>query len=169
LFLPFLLALSPAVLHSALRAPAGRDRLAHGSINLVVLLFSGRYVFANLVDAPTARTALKATWINLAERNPMSIVRYEYVEAGGLRIGYLSSANDFIAALYDENLTNAPIPLHYKNIGAYYGREFDDVEDFIAYVEALDLDYIHIFDRDAPGAAALLERFPDKIIYPGPS
>jgi hypothetical protein len=180
LFLPLVLGLSPAILQSALASPGDGQPSANSTarrplyeagrvlISLAVLLYGAAYTYANLVDAPTQRTSLYATVINLIDHNPMSVVSFEYVQPGHLRIGYLGGANMFVAALYDTHMTNALIPLHYKNEGRYYGEEFSTPEAFLAYVESLHLDYIHIFDRNALGADLLIQHFPD-IVKMSPS
>lgn len=156
LFVPVVLALAPAVLRSALDEPGERaERPTAGyviltGINLLVLFGCAWFIYGNVRwSRPPAQ--------------PRSIVRYDYVEAGHLRIGYLDGRNDFVAALYDQRLTNTLIPLHYRNYRLNYDREPERPEDFIEHVASLDLDYIHIFDPEAPGADLLSQHFGDKV------
>ena len=156
LFVPVVLALAPAVLQSAPSEPGvGTRRAAPGyallaGTNVLVLLLCAWYIYGNV------------RW-HRPPAQPRSITRYDYVDAGHLRIGYLDGRNNFVAALYDEQLTNTLIPLHYKNYRLNYDTEFQRPEDFIAHVESLNLDDIQIFDRDAPGAELLIQHFPDKM------
>jgi len=159
LFAPVILALAPAVLGSAIAGAGERPkRIGAGyailaGVNVLVLLVSAWYIYGNIrLHRPPV--------------SPRAIVRYDYVEKGNLRIGYLNGRNGFIAALYDDRLTNTLIPLHYKNYRLDYSQEFERPEDFIAAVAALNLDAIQIFDPDAPGAELLIQHFPDKVKQP---
>ena len=117
--------------------------------NVLVLALCAWYIYGNI------------RWHRPPDQ-PRSVARYAYVEAGHLRIGYLDGRNSFVAALYDERLTNTLIPLHYKNYRLNYDTEYERPEDFIAHVASLNLDYIQIFNPDAPGAELLMLHFPDK-------
>ncbi len=156
LFVPVVLALAPAVLWSALDEPRDLSHRATAGYailtgaNILVLIVCAWYICGNV------------RW-HRPPAEPLRIARYNYVEAGHLRIGYLDGRNNFVAALYDERLTNTLIPLHYKNYRLNYDQEAERPEDFITHVASLNLDYIHIFDREAPGADLLIQHFGDKV------
>jgi len=99
----------------------------------------------------------------LREGRRPEIVQFASLERGNLRVGYLGGRYAFIASLYDHNLSNQLFQLHYQDYLLDRGKSFVDPDAFVAHVRSLDLDYICIFDTEAPGARILMRYFPDKV------
>ena len=161
LFVPGLASLGPAVLSSVARGKLARRGLA--CLYAGMLAFSGAYTWANIVVPGPAKTRIRTAWSRLRPYDPLGITRYPYVERGNLRIGYTSGFGNHIALLYDRELTNTLVPLHYRNYPYNYWHEFDSPAEFVEHVRTLDLDYIHVFDERYPGVALLRRHFPGKI------
>ncbi|MBI3786049.1 MAG: hypothetical protein HY270_21900 [Deltaproteobacteria bacterium] len=162
LAVPVLMALGPAVLCGSVVGERGR----HGARLLCIGLlgWSALYAAANLFFTGPVISSVRVAWSHLNPYDPMARERNAYVERGHLRIGYTSGADNLIATLYDASLTNTLVPLHYKDYPFNYWREAASPEEFLQKVEALHLDYIHIFDEDYPGVDLLRRRFPNQVV-----
>ncbi len=166
LFAPIVACLSPAVL-----AGAARGRLADHSITVAITalcgaiaIFTVAYAYENLLAPGDEWTKLRIATSYVWPYRPHGLRQIDYAQSGHLRIGYTSGFGNSIALLYDPRLSNVLIPLHYRNYPYNHGREFDSPEEFVAYVRALHLDYIHIFDERYPGVGLLRANFPDQVM-----
>lgn len=57
-----------------------------------------------------------------------------------------------------------PVRTRTRNYPYNYWHEMGSPEEFVAYVRGLDLDYIHIFDKNYPGVDLSRQYFPGKIM-----
>jgi len=162
LCVPVLAALAPAVLYAQAR-DVGAPRAAL-AVALIPLLFGTVYASANLLTTAEVPNSLRLALALAVPYHPTGIRYWEYVKRGHLRIGYTSGFGKLIGTLYDANLTNTLIPLHYKNYPYNHWHEMGSPEEFVAYVRSLELDYIHIFDKHYPGVDLLRQHFRDKIM-----
>jgi hypothetical protein len=161
LFLPAVASLSPAVLTAMTRSRL--SRAAVDAFHLLIVVASAVYCWANLLGPGGEWTSVREAAALLVPYRPDGRRAIPYAQAGHLRIGYTSGFNNMIALLYDRDLSNELVPLHFRNYPFNHGRQIATEEDFIAYVRSLDLDYIQIFDPRYPGAELLRRHFPDKV------
>jgi hypothetical protein len=135
------------------------------AVSAGVLAFSGAYAVQNLLVSGPVPNNVRLAASRLHPYEPYGRT-YAYVTRGHLRIGYTSGFGNVIAALYDRRLTNTLVPLHYKNYPYNYWREMRSPEEFVRYVESLQLDYIHVFDNGYPGVDLLRRYFREMIMPP---
>ena len=164
LFVPILATVQVGIWGAQSLARPGR--WAACALSTLALGLGVLYCWTNVVAAPSARNSLGAALPYLRPYRPQGIHRYDDVELGGQRIGYLSGADNFVALLYDAHLTNKVVPLHFRNYPYHWWREFDTPEQFIEHVRALGLYAIYIFDPKTPGADLLKTSFPSLIRQP---
>ncbi len=155
LFFPAVVALWPAVIVAA----AQLTRRTYYLMYAIVLILSLQYIYANFLDNRARETVFWEAIAILTEGRNTSIVHFDFLEQGNLRIGYVNGRFGFIATLYDQKLTNQLFQLHYQNYMLDYGAEFSDPQGFVDYIRSLDLDYICVFDPGAPGVDLILANF----------
>ncbi len=158
LFVPAVAALWP----SMIMACAPKQNSARLLMYAVVVILGITYIQANLIGGSSNRTMFQNAIDLLREHRRSDIVYFDFVEKGNLRIGYLGGRYAFIASLYDQKLTNQLIQIHYRNYLYDKGPEYTDPDEFVRHVQSLELDYICIFDDQAPGADIILDNFPEK-------
>jgi hypothetical protein len=159
IFIPAIAALWPAVLSACFR----ERKTIYALMYLCVILLSMVYIGGNLINNRSPKTTIFDALNLLREGRHSDIVEFEFLEQGNLRIGYLGGRYAFIASLYDRNLTNQLVQIHYHDYLLDKGRGFTDPDDFVVHVQSLNLDYICIFDTKAPGAQILVSHFPGKV------
>ncbi len=155
LFLPAVAALWPAMLVATNPSSYRLSLYSYAGVMVISII----YIAANIIGSGNYRTFTQEAISILREHRRSDIVSFDIFEQGNLRIGYLSGRMAFIATLYDRRLTNQLIQLHYQDYLLDHGPNFTNPADFVAYVQSLDLDYIVIFDPEAPGADILREHF----------
>lgn len=160
LFVPVVAAMSPAILNAC----APHRKLVFPLLYAIVLILCASYVQINLLDGRTRKTMLQNDVGVLRQGRDASIAHFDFVDKGNLRIGYVNGWWGFIATLYDRNLTNQLIQLHYQNHVYNVGPGFSSPEELIKHIQSLNLDYIVIFDDTAPGVQIILSNFPDKTV-----
>jgi hypothetical protein len=158
MFIPAVTALSPAILLSIFPA----RRLTY-LLYTLILLWGGAYTYVNLYQDMNEKQSLPGILQNRRSEFPIGITKYDYVDEGNLKIGYLNGRFGFIGLLYDRKMTNKLVQLHYQNYRFDLGPTFERPDDFVAFVRQHHLDVIHIFDPNAPGADILKSNFPGKI------
>jgi hypothetical protein len=161
LFAPVIAALGPSVLSSTIRSQLGRVLM--NVLCVSITLYAAAYLLVNFIATSSSPWNVGVMTSRMMPYRPIGIRDFDYVKKGHLKIGYTSGFNNFIARLYDPNLTNTLVPLHYKNYPYNYGKEFSSEDEFLAHVRSLNLDYIHIFDPNSPGTDLLKAAFPDRI------
>jgi len=159
---PLVASLSPAVL---MAVSAGSRALSAAARAFQLALVGAVWVFvgANLLGGGDEWTRLSQAAARLSPYQPHGLRAIGYAQAGHLRIGYTSGFANMIALLYDRELSNQLVPLHYRNYVFNRGPEFASAEEFVAHVRSLELDYIQIFDPNYPGADLLQQHFPEKV------
>jgi hypothetical protein len=158
LFVPAVAALWPALMMACLSSKS----LARWLVYAVVVILGVFYIQANLLVRGSEKTVFQNAVEMLRDHRRSDIVYFDFVEEGDLRIGYVGGQFAFIASLYDQKLSNQLIQLHYRDYLYDKGYEHEDPDEFVRYVQLLELDYICIFDDQAPGAGLLLAHFPEK-------
>ncbi len=158
LFVPAVAALWPAMI----AACTTNKNKVYLLMSIVVVVFGMVYIQANFIERNASENILQDAVKLLQEHRRSDIVYFDFVEKGNLKIGYLGGRFAFIASLYDQRLTNELIQLHYRDYLLDKGTEFKDPGEFVRYIQSLDLDYICVFDDQAPGADIILANFPEK-------
>jgi hypothetical protein len=158
LFVPVVAALWPAMI----MACTSNKNLVYLSMSIVVVMLGATYIQANFINSDADKSILQNAVSLLQENRRSDIVRFDFVEKGDLRIGYLGGGFAFVASLYDQKLTNDLVQLHYQDYLLDKGREFKDPNEFVEYIQSLELDYIVVFDEQAPGADIILDCFAEK-------
>jgi hypothetical protein len=158
LFVPAVAALWPALMMGT----TSHQSFARLFMYLMVTILGVSYIQANLLATSADKTIFQNAIALLREHRRSDIVYFDFVEKGDLKIGYLGGRFAFIASLYDQKLSNQLIQLHYQDYLYDKGSEYEDLDEFVMYVQSLKLDYICIFDDQVPGADILRRSFPEK-------
>jgi hypothetical protein len=158
LFLPAVAALWP----SMIAASTGERKTVFALMYVGVLLLSSFYIGGNLIGDRSTKTSVANALSSIIEGRDSDIIHLDFVEQGNLRVGYLGGRYAFIASLYDRNLTNQLVQLHYQDYLLDAGMSFANPDEFVKHVQSLDLDYIVVFDTKAPGAQIIASHFPDR-------
>lgn len=158
LLLPAIAALAAPILVSVVRS-----RIALALIYSSILVWGMLYVGVNLYAGDRGSQSLIAVGRVLQQGQKAQIARYDWVDEGGLRIGYVNGGDGFIGSLYDQRLTNELFQLHYADYFLDQGSEWASEVAFVTYVRGLGLDHIIIFDENAPTAQIVRDNFADLV------